>query len=339
MHDSAAEVSIVVPVWNGRASVEHLLKSLRAQTHPAVEILIVDNGSEDGAPEAAERLGASVIRMGSNTGFARAVNRGIQECTTEWLAIINSDVELAPDWLERLLEAARLAGSWFATGKILSASDHGRIDGTYDALCRGGCAWRIGQDRADGPEFSIPHEIWSAPGTAALFRTELFRQIGLLDEKFESYLEDVEFGLRCALLNYKGRYVPGAVAYHQGSATFGKWHPEIVRKIARNQLLLVAKHYRPRLLFQFAWPILFSQSLWGLVALRHGAFLAFLQGKLEGLKGLRAARKSASGLENEPDRLDQILRDSEREIFRIQRLTGFDRYWRVYFALTTGGAD
>ena len=339
MHDSPAEVSIVVPVWNGRVLVERLLKSLRAQTQPAFEILIVDNGSEDGSPDAAERLGASVIRMGSNTGFARAVNRGIQECTTEWLAIVNSDVELAPDWLERMMEAARLAGAWFATGKILSAPNHGRIDGTYDALCRGGCAWRVGQDRADGPEFSIPRDIWSAPGTAGLFRTELFRQIGLLDENFESYLEDVEFGLRCARLNYKGRYVPGAVAYHQGSATLGKWHPEIVRKISRNQLLLVAKHYPPRLLFRFAWPILFSQSLWGLVTLRHGAFLPYLRGKFEGLQGFRAARQSASGFDIEPDRLGEILRDSEREIRRIQQLTGFDRYWRVYFTLTSGGAD
>jgi GT2 family glycosyltransferase len=339
MHDSPAEVSIIVPVWNGRSLVERLLNSLRAQTHPAAEILIVDNGSEDGAPEAAERLGASVIRMGSNTGFACAVNRGIQECKTEWLAVINSDVELAPDWLERLLEAARLAGTWFATGKILSAANPGHIDGTYDLLCRGGCAWRVGQGRADGPEFSIPRNIWSAPGTAGLFRTELFHRLGLLDEKFESYLEDVEFGLRCACLNYKGRYVPGAVAYHQGSATLGKWHPGIVRKISRNQVLLVAKHYPPGLLIRFAWPILFSQSLWGVVALRHGAFFAFLRGKLEGLKGFRAARRSASGLGIEPERLGQILRDSEYEIRRVQRLTGFDRYWRVYFALVPGGAD
>jgi GT2 family glycosyltransferase len=337
MHDSPADVSIIVPVWNGRALVERLLKSLRAQTHPPVEILIVDNGSEDGAPEAAERLGASVIRMRSNTGFARAVNRGIQECTTEWLAIVNSDVELAPDWLERLLEAARLAGAWFATGKILCAQHPDRIDGTYDVLCRGGCAWRVGQGRADGPEFAIPRDIWSAPGPAGLFRTELFRRIGLLDESFGSYLEDVEFGLRCACQSYKGRYVPGAVAYHQGSATLGRWHPGIVRKIARNQVLLVAKHYPRRLLFRFAWPILFSQSLWGLVALRHGAFIAFLLGKFEGLKDFRAARRG--DLDIQLERLGQILRASEREICRVQRLTGFDWYWRVYFLLAAGGAD
>src|SRR5690242_11872484 len=197
-----AEVSIIVPVWNGRAMLERLLASLRAQTHPITAILVVDNGSEDGAPEAAERLGARVIRMGSNTGFSRAVNRGIQECTTEWLAVVNSDVEPAPDWLYRLMEAARPPGVWFAAGKLLNASQRDFIDGTYDALCRGGCAWRVGHGRRDSPEFSRSQEIWFAPGTASLFRTELFRHIGLLDEGFESYLEDVELGLRCACFNY-----------------------------------------------------------------------------------------------------------------------------------------
>lgn len=333
------DVAIIVPVWNGRALVERLLISLRAQTHRVAEIVIVDNGSEDGAPEAAEQLGARVVRMGSNTGFARAVNRGIQECKTDWLAIVNSDVELAPEWLERLLEAARLSGAWFATGKILSTSSPGRIDGTYDALCRGGCAWRVGQGRPDGPAFSLPRDIWSAPGTAALFRAELFRRLGTFDEQFESYVEDVEFGLRSACLNYAGRYVPDAVAYHEGSAALGKWHPAVVRKISRNQVLLVAKYYPRRLLLQLAWPILVSQSIWGAVALRHGAFLAFLAGKIDGLKGIRTARRSAAGLEIKLDRLALVLRDSEREIRRVQRLTGFDRYWRVYFWLTSGGAD
>ena len=333
------DVTVIVPVWNGRALVERLMGSLKAQTCAAAEILIVDNGSEDGAPEAAEALGARVVRMGSNTGFARAVNRGIQECNTGWLAIVNSDVELAPDWIERLLEAARQPGAWFAAGKILNAIDHDRIDGTYDALCRGGCAWRMGQGRADGPEFSQSCEIRFAPGTASLFRREIFARAGLLDESFESYLEDVEFGLRCAILGHAGRYVPEGVAYHVGSAALGKWHPETVRRISRNQVFLVAKYYPASLLFRLAWPILVSQTLWGLVALRHGCFTAFLRGKVAGAMGFSRARQGSGRVETEPKRLLQVLTESEHEIRDMQRRTGFDWYWRVYFALTAGGSD
>jgi GT2 family glycosyltransferase len=333
------DVSIIVPVWNGRAMVERLVGCLRAQTYPIAEILVVDNGSIDGAPEAAAALGARVIRMGSNTGFSRAVNRGIQECATAWLAIINSDVELMPDWLERLVEAARLPGVWFAAGKVLSASQREIIDGTYDALCRGGCAWRLGHGRPDGPEFSVARAIWFATGTASLFRTELFRRVGILDDGFESYLEDVEFGLRCACLDYPGRYVPEAIAYHVGSAALGRWHSATVRRISRNQVFLVAKYYRAGLLFRLGWPILVAQTLWGLVALRHGALGAFLRGKLDGLVSFRTVRRGASRLPVESDRLWRVLRESEEEIRCLQRSTGFDWYWRMYFALTSGGAD
>src|SRR5258708_12735301 len=163
MHVMAGGVLVVVVVWNSRAMVERLVGCLGAQTHPITAILVIDNGSEDGAPEIAERLGARVIRMGSNTGFSRAVNRGIQECTTEWLAIVNSDVELAPDWLDRLMEAARPPGVWFAAGKLLSASRRDTIDGTYDAICRGACPCRVRHAPADGPEFSPPNQLWFAP--------------------------------------------------------------------------------------------------------------------------------------------------------------------------------
>jgi hypothetical protein len=102
---------------------------------------------------------------------------------------------------------------------------------------------------------------------------------------------------------------------------------------------LVAKYYSPALLFRLAWPILVAQTLWGLVALRHGTFGAFLRGKLDGLMGFGAARRNAPGPAVADSRLLAILRESEREICRVQRLTGFDWYWRVYFALTAGEAD
>jgi GT2 family glycosyltransferase len=310
-----------------------LLASLEAQTEPAAELLVVDNGSTDGAPELARAHGARVIPMGRNAGFAAAVNRGIRESRGEWIAVLNSDVELAPDYFARLL-AAGSAGGWFATGKILAAGSGNRIDATFDALCRGGAAWRVGNGRADGPEFSVASPIWSAPWTAALFRTELFQRVGLLEESFESYLEDVDFGLRCAAQGLAGRYVPEALAWHRGSATLGRWHPETVRRIARNQLLLLARHYPRRLLVRWCWPIFVAQFLWGAVAFRHGAGFAWLRGAWQGLRRFFATR----GQTLDAKVLDRVLSTNERLIRSVQMSTGFDLYWRLYFLLTRGGA-
>ncbi len=326
------DVTAVIPVWNGRDLLARLLDTLAAQTHPAAGLLVVDNGSTDGAPELAAARGARVLSMGSNRGFAAAVNRGLGECRTEFTAVLNSDVELSPEWLARLLSAFEDPDVWFAAGKILDARRNGRVDGCWDAVSRAGCAWRVGSGRLDGPPFDRPRRIHLAPWTALVFRTALFARTGLLDESYESYLEDVEFGLRCGGRGLAGRYVPSAIAWHHGSATLGRWHRDTVRRIARNQLLLVAAHYPLR----WAWQILCGQALWGLVALRHGAALAFLHGKLQGVGSFAAARRlHAAGRKD----ITRFIAESEREILHVQRECGFDRYWRFYFLLGAGEAS
>jgi GT2 family glycosyltransferase len=329
-------ISAIVPVWNGRELLLRLLDSLDAQTQAIGELLVVDNGSADGAPEAARLRGARVIPMGRNAGFAEAVNRGIAESRGEWLAVLNSDVVLAPDYLAKLLAAAEAGGAWFATGKILAAGSDDRIDGTFDVMCRGGTSWRVGNGRLDGAAFSAGRQIWSAPFTAVLLRTEIFRRAGLLENRFESYLEDVEFGLRCAARELAGIYVPGALAWHQGSAALGRWHPETVRRMARNQLFLVARHYPGRLLRRWFWAMAVAQILWGGLALRHGAVIGWLRGIVQGLRNFGAARKSCTPFDAKV--LDSLLRSNERLIRDLQTSTGFDSYWRLYFLLTGGGA-
>ena len=321
-------VTAVIPNWNGVARLDNLLTLLRQQTHPIDRTLVVDNGSTDDSVKLSHSLGAETIELGANTGFSHAVNCGIQAAGSGWIAVLNNDVSPEPGWLAKLVESAEAANVWFATGKMLNAAQHDQIDGAFDALCRGGCAWRCGQNRPDSPVWNQAREICFAPFTAALFRWELFQEVGLLDETFESYLEDVEFGIRCAGAGLRGVYAPGAVAYHEGSATLGRWHPDIVRKISRNQLLIIAKHYPRNWILRYGWPVFVAQGLWGLVALRHGATLAYFQGKSEGIRRFRSTRGKS------PANLTAIVEDSERQIRELQRATGFDLYWKLYFALT-----
>jgi GT2 family glycosyltransferase len=340
-------VSIVIPTWNKAGLLAQALQSLRTQTHPIDRVIVVDNGSADDSASVAARAGAHVISLATNSGFAAAVNRGIREAAgSEFICVLNNDVTVAPDWLERLIEKLETAGAWFATGKLLDARERQRIDGSFDAVCRGGCAWRCGHGRLDAPLWNQPRNIQLAAFTGVVFRAGLFDRVGLLDEKFESYLEDVDFGLRCAVAGLSGVYVPEAVGYHQGSATLGRWHPDTVRKIARNQLLLVAKHYPPNWVLRYGWPVFIAQTLWGFVALRHGALFSYLAGKVEGLGQFRKARAKhragspaadhffAIGQFSATIEFSAIIELSEKQILDIQQVTGFDLYWRLYFALT-----
>jgi GT2 family glycosyltransferase len=336
-----AGVAIVIPTWNRAALLAEALENLGRQTYPIDRVIVVDNGSTDDSAIVAARAGAQVISLAANAGFAAAVNRGIREASgVEYVGVLNNDVTLAPAWLSQIMAKLEPGSSWFATGKLLDAKARDRIDGSFDAICRGGCACRCGHGRLDSPMWNQPRTIQFAPFTAAVFRAGVFEKVGLLDERFESYLEDVDFGLRCAEAGLGGLYVPEAVAYHQGSATLGRWHPDTVRKIARNQLLLVAKHYPPDWIVRYGWPVFIAQILWGFVALRHGALLSYLAGKVEGLRLFRAARgKRCAGfpaIGNFPaiGSFPAIIEQSENEIREIQQLTGFDLYWKLYFALT-----
>ncbi len=324
-----ARVAIVIPTWNRAGLLGEVLANLARQTYPIERVIVVDDGSTDDSAAVAMRAGAQVITLAANAGFAAAVNRGIREADgSEWIGILNNDVSLPPDWLECLMGELESGDAWFATGKLLNAQTPERIDGSFDAVCRGGCACRCGHGRLDSPVWNQPRNIQLAPFTAAVFRARLFDRVGLLDERFESYLEDVDFGLRCAKAGLNGLYVPTAVAHHQGSATLGRWHPDTVRKIACNQLLIVAKHYPPNWVLRYGWPVFIAQTLWGFVALRHGALLSYVVGKVQGLRQFREARGKHCA------RLPVVLEESEKEIREIQQLTGFDLYWRLYFALT-----
>jgi GT2 family glycosyltransferase len=207
---------------------------------------------------------------------------------------------------------------YVATGKILSSRDHAILDGAWDEISRAAGPVRMGSGSPDSPAWNASRPITMASMTACLIRREAFTRLGGLDERFESYLEDVDFGLRCSKAGLTGVYEPAAVAYHQGSSTLGRWNPDTVRLLSRNQILLFAKHFRGQPL----WPVLVGQLLWGLVAFRHGCGWAWLQGKLAG-------RKLADSMENDtrdPQAFARYLRASEAAI--LERCN--ETYWRVY---------
>lgn len=310
----------IIPVHNRADLLERLLDSIVGQTFPFAEIVVIDNASADGAADLARARGCRVIAMGENAGFARAVNRGWKSASTEWVAILNSDVELDRRWLERMKPG--IGESGYATGLILDAANRKAIDGTYDLVSRAACAWRAGHGELVSAS-QASSIIGIAPATACIFRRDVLYQLNGFDERYGSYLEDVDLGLRCLRQGLQGVYLPDAVAYHHGSATLGRWNPRVVRLISRNQLILIARHYDAALFRSCFWPIVAGQLLWGLVALRHGRALSWLAGKFEGLCGFR--------LEGQPSaKLREFLVASENEIRR--RAT--EPYWRWYFRLT-----
>ena len=322
----ALSISIVIPNWNGAERLSSLLDSLHHQTERACEVLVVDNASSDNSQQAAHARGATWLPLDRNYGFARAVNIGVSQSGGDAIAILNNDITVAPDFLKRI--GGALQEHAFVAPKILMASDPARLDGTFDLTSRGFCSWRAGHGL---PSNSIiwnqPRVIASAPMTAAVFHRSVFDRVGLLDEQFGSYLEDVDFGIRCALNGISGYYEPAAVASHVGSASLGgQWNAASVRLIARNQVLLAKKYGGGA-----SWPVLAGQGLWGLASLKQGVGKAWIQGKIEG------CRLKVDTLETGQQRLQQILSSQEHEIESLLAESGTRQfYWSAYKALTGG---
>jgi len=327
------DVSVVIPNFNRAGLLKRALESVAAQTGTPAGVVVVDNGSTDGSAECARESGAQVIRFPANLGFARAVNEAARECSARYIMVLNNDAVLAPECLARLYEAADRSGAAFAAPMVLSEANPAVIDASWDLLSFSGCALRAGHGSVLAGPFLSARTIQFAPFTALLLRTSVFKALNGLNEDLGTYMEDVEFGLRCAFHGRAGVYEPSARAVHRGSATDGAWSGRMVGQISRNQLLIVAMHWPDRLGFGLAWKVAAGQALWGLLALRHGRFIDWLGGKRDAMRlygRLRALPRHAP-----PQVLATVLGKSDAELRSLAR----GAFWNLYRLLTpTGGA-
>jgi GT2 family glycosyltransferase len=331
-----ASVTAIIPTWNRADLLQSILTNLAAQTRPPDQVIVVDNGSTDATPLVARQFRVDLIAFPENRGFAFAVNEGVRQARGEWLLIVNNDVILEPEWLERLLRSAEEENAPFAAGKLLRTNELGVLDGSWDLISRAAYAWRCGYGRPDGEIWSVRRKICFAPMTAALFHRRVFEQIGMLETRFESYYEDVDFGVRCALAGLDGIYEPAAIAMHTGNATLGKYGYRVMFLTARNQVLLLAKHYPVQTLRKFAWPIVVGQILAVMAAAKHGHLFTAIRGKWEGLRQwstFRTHLKRGDEAVQAIETIEAAICESELEIRKLQREIGYDPYWRLYFSL------
>jgi GT2 family glycosyltransferase len=244
-YDPACPVSIIVVNWNGRTHLDVCLSSALAQTIQAVEVIVVDNGSnDDSVPFVRERFGTSVriVAHGANLGYGAGVNAGIRVARGRYLFALNNDTELHPDCLRHLVEAADTylnAGS--CAPKILSFHDRGLIDNVGHLLYPDGLSRGRGRLEVDRGQYDRPEEVIGPSGCAVLLRRAMLADVGLFDEDFFAYCDDTDLGLRARLAGWTCRYVPEAVVYHKYSASSSEYSPLKAFLVERNRVWAAVK--------------------------------------------------------------------------------------------------
>lgn len=251
-------MTVIIPNWNGKYLLEPCLESLYRQEFEDFETIVVDNGSADDSVSFIEKHfpQVRVIRFESNTGFSRAVNAGIAAADSPYVALLNNDTVVDPLWLKELLGALQAdprAGS--AASKILFFSDPRSVNSAGDEFSFFGVAYQRRLRQGDAGLFNEPRYVFSACGAAALYRKELFKAIGLFDEAFFAYHEDVDLGFRAQLAGYRCLFVPKAIVYHRHQMTSPRLGGLRVHLIQRNKYFVLIKNL-PTRLFLFCLPLM-----------------------------------------------------------------------------------
>lgn len=219
--------------------------------HGGLDLLVVvDNGTS-----AARRLAGrscEVVTTGSNLGYSGGMNVGLRlalERGADAVAVLNDDVVVAAGWLPPLRHALDTDDRLGAAQPILLFGT-GSVEGDGVAIINSagveigpdGAGRDIGHGMPDGPEFASDRTIEAFTGGAVLIRSELLRQVGLFDERYFLYYEDVDLALRGAERGWQYRCVAGSRVWHRGSATVLTVGTLAARLRERNRLWLLLRH-------------------------------------------------------------------------------------------------
>lgn len=279
--------SVIIVSWNGKGWLERCLPAVEAQQGVSFEIVVVDNGSTDGSADFIEQFFPSVrlIRNRQNRGFAAATNQGFAAARGQYLATLNNDAIAEPDWLAALVEACEADNNLaMAASRMVRLDDPTRFDSAGIAPDRYGFAWNLRAGETV-PAREAPREVFGACAGAALYRRSMLEDVGLFDERFVSYYEDVDLAWRAQLRGWPGRYIPSAVVRHAHSATGRRLPAQKRFLLGRNRLLTALKNMpQPGL----ALALLASPLLDGAAVARglFGGEVASLLGRLAALREL-----------------------------------------------------
>lgn len=288
------------------------LESLMNQSRQDFSVILIDNGSQDTSVEFVETHFPEVViqRLDRNEGFCCAVNEGIRLSRTPYVILLNNDTVCEETFVEELVRAieaprdADAAKIFSCVAKMVQMGDPDRMDNAGDYYCALGWAYALGKGKP-AVRYDKEREIFASCAAAAIYRREVFDEIGLFDETHFAYLEDTDVAYRARIAGYRNYYAPKAVVRHVGSATSGSLYNEFkIRYSSRNSVYLIYKNMPwPQIVLNF--PFLLVGFLIKMLFFAGKGYLR------EYVRGLRAGRA--------------LCRPDKKVVFRRKNLRNYGR--------------
>lgn len=241
------KVSVVTPNYNGEKFLKTFFKSLNDDSEYIGEVIIVDNGSTDNSKEYIKNnnfnFPVHIIENTDNLGFSPAVNQGILKAQNEYIFSLNNDTEIKKGSIKALVDLISSNDNIFSVqAKMLQYNNKQLIDDVGDEYNLLAWTKKTGENH-NTDEYREVKDIFSACAGAAMYKKSLLNEIGMFDDNFFAYMEDVDLAIRSKINGYTNLLCPDAVVYHIGSATSGSRYNEFkVRLAARNNVWVVYKN-------------------------------------------------------------------------------------------------
>jgi GT2 family glycosyltransferase len=223
-------VHVIIINWNGMDHLQACYDSLLANPYENVRYVLLDNCSDDESVSyVRENYGSDrrveIVECETNLGWSGGNNIGMEraiEANADYIMLLNNDTAVAPDIIEKLVEAAEADEQIGALAPKMLLFDEPDVLNSVGLICSViGACWDLGLGRLDGPQWNEPQKVIGACGGAAFFRTEALRKSGLLPPDYGIYLDDLELCLRIWSAGYEVWSCPSASVRHKFSATMG----------------------------------------------------------------------------------------------------------------------
>lgn len=286
--------AVVILNWNGEKFLNQFLPVLLRNTQlPGVEIYVADNASTDNSLSLIEEQFPTVktLLLDKNYGFAGGYNKALAQINADYFVLLNSDVEVTENWLQPLLnymnENADVAAcqpkikSFYNRDYFEHAgASGGFIDYLGFPFCRGRV---VGTAEMDRGQYDTVIDVFWATGACLLIRSELYNQVGGLDDEFFAHMEEIDLCWRLKGQGFRIVCIPQSEVYHVGGGTLQVEHPHKTYLNFRNNLLMLYKNLPQKSLSNIMrWRMLFDYA---------AAFQLFVTGKPKNAKSVFKARR------------------------------------------------
>jgi GT2 family glycosyltransferase len=252
-----ATTAVAILNWNGKRFLQLFLPLALARTpQKEVSFVVIDNGSTDDSADFIHTQFPSVnlICLDQNYGFTGGYNRGLQQVEADYYVLLNSDVEVAENWLQPLLDLMEQdAGIGACMPKVCAydapgsfeyaGAAGGFIDKYGYPFCRGRILSHI---EPDAGQYDERRTVFWATGACMMMRAALFRRLGGFDALFFAHMEEIDLCWRMQSAGYKIQCEPQSVVFHVGGGTLPNSHPQKIYLNHRNSLYLLYKNLPPR---------------------------------------------------------------------------------------------